>query len=115
MSTTSDSAAVASHESSRTKAIVAVQDAAKLKMQAAQAMNQGQFLDADRELAQAEQKVVAQARASKDDVQKKRLESSAASIQATRRAAGAAAAAPKAVQRDEALKANKSGMTDMGY
>ncbi len=115
VSATSDGTAVASHANSRTQAIVAVQDAAKLKMQAAQAMNQGQFVDADKELAAAEQKVVAQAAITKDSTQKKRLDATAASIQATRRAAGAAAAAPKAVQRDEALKANKSGMADMGY
>ena len=115
VSATNDGAAVASHASSRTQAIVAVQDAAKLKMQAAQAMNQGQFVDADKELAAAEKKIVAQAAVTKDDSQRKRLDASAASIQATRRAAGAAAAAPKAVQRDEALKANKSGMSDLGY
>jgi Ca-activated chloride channel family protein len=115
VSQTSDGNAVASHASARTQAIVAVQDAAKLKMQAAQAMNQGQFVDADKELAAAERKVVAQAAITKDDTQKKRLDATAASIQATRRAAGAAAAAPKAVQRDEALKANKSGMGDLGY
>lgn len=115
VSTTSDGAAVASRANARTQAIVAVQDAAKLKMAAAQAMNQGQFVDADKELAAAEQKVVAQAAVTKDQSQKKRLDQAAASIQATRRAAGAAAAAPKAVQRDEALKANKSGMSDMGY
>jgi Ca-activated chloride channel homolog len=115
VSATSDGTQVATHASARTQAIVAVQDAAKLKMQAAQAMNQGQFVDADKELAAAEQKVVAQAAITKDDTQKKRLDATAASIQATRRAAGAAAAAPKAVQRDEALKTNKSGMSDMGY
>ncbi len=115
VSATSDGSAIASHASARTQAIVAVQEAGKLKMQAAQAMNQGQFVDADKELAAAERKIVAQAAVTKDDTQKKRLDASAASIQATRRAAGAAAAAPKAVQRDEALKANKSGMADMGY
>jgi Ca-activated chloride channel homolog len=112
---TGDSAIVAKNESPRTKAIVAVQDAAKLQMQAAQAVNQGQFVDADKELAAAETKVRAQAAAVKDDATKKRLDSTAASIAATRRSAGAAAAAPKAVQRDEALKMNKAGMSDMGY
>jgi Ca-activated chloride channel family protein len=115
VTTTSDASMVASHENARAKAIVAVQDAAKLRIQAAQAMNQGQFGDADKELAAAEQKVQAQAAATKDATQKKRLETTAASIAATRRAAGAAAAAPKAVQRDEALKTNKAGMADYGY
>ncbi len=115
LSTTNDSALVAKTENARTKAIVAVQDAGKLQIQAAQAMNQGQFMDADKELAAAEQKVVAQAQATRDAVQKKRLEGAAAQIGATRRAAGAAAAAPKAVQRDEALKTNKAGMDAYGY
>jgi Ca-activated chloride channel family protein len=112
---TGDAQLVAKTESARTKAIVAVQDAAKLQLQAAQAVNQGQFMDADKELASAEGRVRAQAAAVKDEPTKKRLETTAASIAATRRAAGAAAAAPKAVQRDEALKMNKAGMSDMGY
>jgi Ca-activated chloride channel family protein len=112
---TNDAAMVAKTENARTKAIVAVQDAAKLQIQAAQAVNQGQFMDADKELAQAESRVRAQATATKDDSTKKRLDATAANIAATRRAAGAAAAAPKAVQRSEALKMNKAGMGDMGY
>jgi Ca-activated chloride channel family protein len=112
---TGDSAMVAKSANARTKAIVAVQDAAKLQIQAAQAVNQGQFMDADKELAAAESRVRAQAAAVKDEAQKKRLDSTAASIAATRRAAGAAAAAPKPVQRNEALKMNKAGMTEMGY
>jgi hypothetical protein len=106
---------VAKSENARTKAILAVQDAAKLQIQAAQAVNQGQFMDADKELAQAETRVRAQAATTKNDAEKKRLDATAASIAATRRSAGAAAAAPKAVQRNEALKMNKSGMSMAGY
>jgi Ca-activated chloride channel family protein len=112
---TGDSALVAKTENARTKAILAVQDAAKLQIQAAQAVSSGQFMDADKELAQAEQRVRAQAATTKDAREKNRLDTTAANIAATRRSAGAAAAAPKAVQRDEALKINKKGMSDMGY
>jgi Ca-activated chloride channel family protein len=115
VATTTDAGEVARHANSRTQSIAAIFDAAKIEVQAAQAVNQGQFVDADKELAMAEKKLEEQARTTKDDASKKRLVAAAASVGAARQSASAAAAKPKAAQRSEALKLNKQGMGEMGF
>jgi Ca-activated chloride channel family protein len=111
---TEDSGAIASTVSSRTKAIVAIQESAKLQMVAAQRVNDGQLADADKELERAQNQLEAQARVVRSAPEKKRLEAAAGSIAATR-AAAPKASAPAAVQRDHALKMNESGMRSMGF
>jgi Ca-activated chloride channel family protein len=115
VATTTDASEVARHANPRTQSIAAIFDAAKIEVQAAQAVNQGQFVDADKELAEAEKKLEDQARVAKDDASKKRLAAAAASVGAARQSASAVAARPKAVQRSEALKLNKQGMGEMGF
>lgn len=112
---TDDPEAVTRYESPRTKAIVAIQSAARLELAASQAVNHGRFGDADKDLKAAETALRAQAQATSDVHEKRRLEGAAGGLGATRAAAGAAAAAPQAVQRDEALKMNKAAMDAYGY
>lgn len=112
---TGDSAAIASHVSSRTKAIVAIQDAAKLQMQAAQRLNDGQFMDADKELERAQMALAAQASVVTAPVEKKRIAEAQTRITAARAATQAAPSKPKAAQRSDALEMNAKGMRDMGF
>ncbi len=112
---TSDAHDAVAHVNARTKSIVAITESAKLQMQAAQSVNQGQFVDADKGLEAAEAKLDAQARATTNGTEKRRLQAASQSLGAARAATRAAAAAPKAVQRDEALQLNKSGMSSMGF
>jgi hypothetical protein len=51
----------------------------------------------------------------KDEGQKKRLAQAAGGLSAARASAGAAAAAPKAVQRDVVLQMNSAAMDSLGY
>jgi Ca-activated chloride channel family protein len=111
---TEDSNAIATTASSRTKAIVAIQESAKAQMLAAQRVNDGQFGDADKELERAQSQLEAQARVVRSAPEKKRLEAAAGQIAATR-AAAPKPSAPAAVQRDHALKMNESGMRSMGF
>ena len=102
-------------ENARTKAIAAIFDIAKTQIQVAQSINQGQFVDADRELAVAQKKLEEQASVTKDAKEKSRLTQAASSVATQRSTVGRAAAAPKAVQRDEALKMNHAAMDAMGF
>lgn len=112
---TSDDGAVARSVSSRTKAIVAIMDASKTQMQAAQRINDGNFVDADKELERAQQTLSAQARVVTAPAEKKRLEVAAGKVATARAAARAMPSAPKAVQRDGALKLNADAMHDQGF
>lgn len=112
---TPDAAMVAKTESSRTKAIVAIQSAARAQIRVAQNINDGNFVDADRELAKAEQQLAAQARTVRSEDERRRLEASAKKVGAARKSAAAAAAAPAPARRAEALKQNAAGMSDMGF
>ena len=113
--TTDDIAAVASHNNPRTRAIVAMQQASKLQMAAAQRVNQGQFGAADAELATAEAELRKGAAEAKDDREKNRLAAAATGVAHARAATKAAAAAPAPMQRDQALRLNGAGMKDAGY
>ena len=112
---TNDAGAIASSVSSRTKAIVAIQDLAKTQIAAAQRINDGNFGDADRELERAQRQLQAQAAVVTSAPEKKRLEDAASKVAAARATTQAMPSAPKAVQREKALDMNASGMKAMGF
>jgi len=112
---TNDANVVASRANAKTQSIVAVQNAAKLEMDAAQQVNQGQFAAADDRLAAAEKKLNDQARVSKDKKESERLAQAAQNVAAARASTKAAAAAPAPAKRDHALKLNQAGMSEMGF
>lgn len=111
----SDDGLVARSVNSRTKAIVAIMDASKTQMEAAQRINDGNFVDADKELAKAQQTLAAQAAVVTAPAEKKRLEVAASQVASTRAAARAMPAAPKAAQRAGALELNARAMHDAGF
>ena len=110
-----DDNAVAQAVNSRTKAIVAIMDASKTQMAAAQRINDGNFVDADKELERAQQTLAAQARVVTAPAEKKRLEVAASKVATARAAARAMPSAPKAAQRAGALELNASAMHDQGF
>jgi Ca-activated chloride channel family protein len=110
-----DDGAVARSVNSRTKAIVAIMDASKTQMEAAQRINDGNFVDADKELAKAQQTLAAQAAVVTAPQEKKRLEAAANKVASARAAARAMPSAPKAVQREGALQLNAGAMHDAGF
>jgi Ca-activated chloride channel family protein len=112
---TNDAEMARSHANAKTQAIMAVQEAAKLQMEAAQEVNRGDFASADKKLAEAQTRVAAQASSTKDAREKKRLTDEASGLGSARASTSAAAAAPKAAQRSEALKLNKGGMSAAGF
>lgn len=112
---TGDAQAVASSTSSRTKAIVAIQDAAKIQMAAAQRINDGNFTDADKELARAEASLAAQAAVVTAPAEKKRIAEVQTKVAAARATTQAMPSKPKAAQRADALEMNASGMKTMGF
>ncbi len=115
VSWTNDPNVVANRANAKTQSIMAVQEASKLEMQAAQAVNTGNFHAADDSLAQAETKLEKRAAATTDKKAKEELTAQAHTVAAARKATNAAAAAPAPVQRSQALKLNQGGMAGMGY
>ncbi len=111
----SDEAVVARSVSSRTKAIVAIMDASKTEMSAAQRINDGNFVDADKELEQAQRTLSAQAAVVTAPAEKKRLEVAANKVASVRAAARAMPSAPKAAQRAGALELNADAMHAQGF
>jgi len=112
---TGDSDAVSRTINSRTKAIMAIQESSRIQLAAAQSINGGDFRNADKELEQAQNALQAQASIVTNQAEKKRLEVAAGRVAATRAATKPMAAAPKAVQRDQALKVNAGAMHDAGF
>ncbi|MBX3186846.1 MAG: VWA domain-containing protein [Labilithrix sp.] len=110
-----DDALVQRSVSSRTKAIVAIMDASRTQMEAAQRINDGNFVDADKELAKAEQTLAAQARVVTTAQEKKRLETAASKVASARAATRAMPSKPKADQRDGALRLNADAMHEAGF
>lgn len=110
-----DGAAVASAKSERANAIAAVVSASKAQLDAAQRVNDGNFVDADKELAKAQQALASQAQVAKDDAQKKRLQVAAEHVAQSRAATGAAAAAPAPAKRARALEINADAMHGYGF
>lgn len=111
----SDDAAVARGADERVKAMVSLVEAGRVQIAAAQRINEGDFAAADRELGLAQRSLEERAQATRDVAEKKRLDSQAQQLGATRSSVAKAAAAPKPVQRSEALKLNKDGMGTMGF
>jgi Ca-activated chloride channel family protein len=111
----SDDSAVAQSVNSRTKAIVAIMDASKTQLSAAQSINDGNFVDADKELERAQKTLSAQARIVTAPAEKKRLESAANQVATTRAAARAMPSKPKADQRAGALQLNADAMHAAGF
>ena len=110
-----DGGAVASGVSSRTKAIMAIQDAARVQMAAAQRINDGQFMDADKELERAQRALAAQAQIVTSKDERKRIAEVESKVAAARATAQAMPSKPKAAQRADALEMNASGMKAMGF
>jgi hypothetical protein len=84
-------------------------------MAAAQRINDGNFVDADKELERAQQTLTAQARIVTAPAEKKRLEVAASKVATARAATRAMPSAPKAAQRAGALEMNASAMHDQGF
>jgi Ca-activated chloride channel family protein len=114
-----DSEMVAKNVNARTQSIMAVQEAGRAAVQAAQQVNQDQFDQADKQLAAAEQKLRDTAKQIKSETERKRVEAAAASMARARQSTKAAAAAPApakpAAKRATALDVNAAGMHEMGY
>ena len=106
---------VARSVNSRTKAIVAIMDASKTQLEAAQRINDGNFVDADKELERAQQTLSAQARVVTAPAEKRRLEAAASKVGSARAATKATAAKPKADQRAGALELNADAMHSAGF
>jgi Ca-activated chloride channel family protein len=116
---TRDAGEIAARQNPRTREILAVAEAGKLAAAAAEKAAQGDAEKAARDLARAEESLLAQARAAKDEAERRRLTSSATNITKARKATEAAAAAPAAARpkaaRAAALEANEARMRTMGY
>jgi Ca-activated chloride channel family protein len=112
---TNDDGAIARTVNSRTKAIVAIMDASKQQMEAAQRINDGNFVDADKELERAQRTLTAQAAIVTAPAEKKRLEVAAGKMATARAAARAMPSAPPTAQRNGALKLNADAMHDQGF
>jgi Ca-activated chloride channel family protein len=116
---TPDNKQLVAHANARTQSIMAVQEAGKLAVQAAQSVNQGSWDKADKDLAVAENKLRETAKTIRDTKEKQRVEAAAARMASARKSTQAAAAAPAAAKpaakRAQALELNASGMSDMGY
>jgi Ca-activated chloride channel family protein len=111
----SDENAVAQSVSSRTKAIIAIMDASKTELSAAQNINDGNFVDADKELERAQRTLTAQAAVVTAPAEKKRLEVAATKVATVRAAARAMPSKPKADQRAGALELNADAMHAAGF
>ncbi|NUQ74032.1 MAG: VWA domain-containing protein [Polyangiaceae bacterium] len=116
---TADNTQLERHANARTQSIIAVQEAGRLAVQAAQSVNQGSWDKADKDLAVAEEKLRETAKQIRDAKEKKRVEDAAARMATARKKTQAAAAAPAAAKpaakRSQALDLNASGMKEMGY
>lgn len=112
---TGDAQAVADNANGRTKAIVAIQESAKIQMAAAQRINDGRFDDADRDLARAQAQLQAQAAVAKSAPEQRRLKEAEQKVAAARTATQAMPSKPKAAQRAQSLEMNAAGMKDMGF
>ncbi|MFO0762750.1 MAG: VWA domain-containing protein [Byssovorax sp.] len=116
---TSDRLAIEQHKNQKTQTILATQEASQQALAAAQQLNQGNFDEADKALAKAEEKLQASAAGAGSAADRQRILASAAQVSSVRKDARAAAAAPKAspaaAPRPAALKANKAAMEAAGF
>lgn len=113
--TSDDPVAVAAHANAKTQAMMAMVDAAKTQVQAAQDMGVGNFAQAEGQLAAVEKKLRDEAARTKDDDARRKLTAAAATVATSRAAAAAAPKAAPAKQRSDVLEMNSAGMKAMGY
>jgi len=115
---TRDSSLVASTAHPKTEAIMAMVGAGQVAVQAAQDVNHDRFDEADRNLAAAEQQLLASAKQVRAKKDKARIMLQVETLQRARRSASAAAKAPPAARpaakRKGALKLNDAGMDMWG-
>lgn len=111
---TNDEKEVFTAQSARTRSIVAIMDAAKVEIQAAQAVSTGQVASADADLARAQTALEKKAADIADETQRARVMAQARSIGATR-ATMPKPTAPAPAMRDSALKMNQAGMAAEGF
>ena len=110
-----DASAVARAENAKTKSIMAVLDASKLELGASQSASTGQFADADKQLAQAQQSLESRAAHVADTQERARLVAVARKVAGARAQVQAAPSRAPSVQRDVTLELNAAGMHDQGF
>jgi Ca-activated chloride channel family protein len=114
-----DAGAVAARSNAKTQAMVAVQEAAAVRVAAAQELSAGDAEEAEQKLAVAEQSLRQKAERVADAKEKQRVLQAAEGVATARKGARAVAAAPAAAKpakaRAEALDMNSAGMKAMGY
>ncbi|HEY1958506.1 MAG TPA: VWA domain-containing protein [Polyangiaceae bacterium] len=110
-----DASAVASGENAKAKSIIAVLDASKLELGASESASTGQFAEADKQLAQAEEALESRAKKSKDDAERTRLVAVARKVAHARTEVQAAPRAAPSVQRNLPMTLNAAGMHDAGF
>jgi len=113
--TSSDITAVAAHANAKTHAMMAMVEAAKTEVQAAQDMGSGNFVQAQNQLAAAEKSLRAEADKTKDDDSRKKLIVAAKGMATARAHAAAAPSAAAPTVRANVLEMNSEGMKAMGY
>jgi Ca-activated chloride channel family protein len=113
--TSDDPTMVAAHANAKTHAMIAIVEAAKVQIQAAQDLGTGNFAVAQNQLAAAEKGLMEEAARTKDDAMKKKLTVAAKSVAASHARAMAAPAAPAPTVRADALEMNAAGMKAAGY
>jgi len=116
-STSDDPAAVAEHANAQTHAMIATLAAARTELMAAQDVGSGNYVQAENQLAAAEQNLREEAARTKDAVAKRKLDAAMQTVASARAHAGAAAAAPASAPppRADVLEMNKAAMGAMGY
>jgi Ca-activated chloride channel family protein len=114
-STSDDPVAVASHANAKTHAMMAMVEAAKTEVQAAQDVGSGNFMQAQTQLAAAEKGLLDEAAKTKDDDSRKKLTVAAQTVAVARAHAAAAPSAAPAKMRADVLEMNSAGMKAMGY
>jgi Ca-activated chloride channel family protein len=110
-----DPLAVAVHVNAKTHAMMAMVEAARTEIQAAQDVGSGNFVQAEAQLATAEQHLREEASKTKDDDARKKLTVAAQGVASARSRAASAPAAPAAAVRLDVLEMNSAGMKAMGY
>ena len=113
--TSDDPVAVASHANAKTHAMMAMVEAAKTEIQAAQDVGSGNFMQAQTQLAAAEKGLLDEAAKTKDDDSRKKLTVAAQSLGVARAHAAAAPTAAPAKLRMDVLEMNSAGMKASGY
>jgi Ca-activated chloride channel family protein len=113
--TTSDPTLVSMHANAKTHALMAVMEASKVELQAAQDMSSGNFTGAGQQLAQAEANVRAEAARTTDVAARKKLDKAAAALSAAGASCAAAPSAPPMDVRSDTLKMNQDAMRLQGF